>query len=1255
MRFLMKSATHILKQMKHAVSWSLLFGLLCLVPLHHSAAQDGDLPTSTKEFLGFSDIMTGFGDVYGYNGTFSAESYRQKLGALPHRDAVKVFKHYAGNYAFEMAYKRDAKALKEHHESVADMSISQMTYPERQLVDAVTMAIDKAVDGGEIMIYPEDMGEIMRFVPLALPQNITASNQIAAFDRLNALVSYASKKSKVTQAALKNRVYKRPEGFHKKHDGEPTGYKPQPISAPAEKPSPVRELLFETFKQQKLSFVKGECTDRERRFGAPGCDPLFGSRFVSGASPTAPGGGSCSPDPSDPQSCSEGPMPRSSCGQGLTHPPLGGNGRLDDGIGASRGGGSRSHAGIDMSVAGTGGNDDCGAPIYAARSGFVSRCETIDGNLAGNIVVIDHCDGKFTRYFHLRPGRFLGGPAGAAVEDNGNHGGGHCAPFGLTVGRFIPGGQQIAELGRSCSYVNPSMSCHLHFELRSGAYGGSTVHDPNQGSCLQDLEDGSTPVTTCLPGSPGSPSATETELCGGMDAFKEALGIAEGSGDYCKVGGGGNNYVGKYQFNQATLGDESRVPSSCYSGCRNVKDSCFKCNGPAQEEAFSCYFEQNKKLIDADIKRESGGRYNNLSEYMSDPDNPYMTTNANGERCVQQKSDYYYNGCQKRLNNGTTTKKGGPSCLVVTESGVYGAAHLIGPGRIGDMLVDGENAYDGFCTSSFHYGEKFRGIDVNDEAGEGEEGQVCTPREVPNEPLPGDDDDDEYEPDEVVPGTPGFGSGDEDKGIKAQIMEGGLRNFEASTFSKPGEGDDYEKGTKATDDRSAQELATGASQYKTEEDFDFSKTMAWIEDFEQHIMLPNWGIWPSKTCLYWKPKKFGIKTALLPACSVKLNYSEPTAMVEVVGEHGMSYLGELEDFTNKSNHSDGGVGLAMSGLGVGFNQAHVFGISPNARTESSGSEKTVRRSFACDIAVSGIDTWENMTLHTPPRPNVDAEGGVPDKLFTMGIPGATAILNPTYRFKWYMGAEDKGKDTELPLLFASEEHYPEWVTKEGTLGEVRADDVPCDQDGRINPDTMTSDTMPNKSDKRCVGSWGLLEPMNGFASNGTDMANKAIVAARAYTIARQEKIYPMMAPASTTGNLIPKIEYAHIGWKYWYTDFNIEWPYEGKQRFMLGEDSFNWDSVLMRNNYKSRGLSQWLSMNLDDAYGGEAAAKDGLVMTLWKRTTCRIYACCHRWSYDPSWRLFTFFGFQKKWELKGITEIDDWETEHSKDYNPPRL
>ncbi len=1045
--------------LKNKLAFGVVVGISLLVGSVGFSVEEK--PKTVKEFLGFSDILTSYGEIYGYNGDFSFKSYNDKLGALPKKDLTKVFQHYAANYAFEVAFSTKDQDLKKQFRNVADIPISKMSFQERQFVDAVTTAINNAVDGGEIMIYPEDTTEILRFVPLVIPLSVNDKNQKDAFARLNQLTEYASKKSKLVSTVLSGQKFERKKEYHQHHHGDGTGPNVVPAvkhkkfrSSAVQMPSPIKRF-YKPFSAEKERLSFGECTIRERIFGTPNCHKVFGTQYsqadpldpFGGAGPDVGGGDSCAPGADDPQSCSDGPMPASTCGNGLTHPPMGGTGRLDDGIGASRGGGSRRHAGIDMSTQGTSRNEDCGQPIYAARSGFVSRCTTIDGNLAGNIVVLDHCDGKYTRYFHLRPGSYLGQPAGDQVEDTGNHGGGHCAPFGLTIGRYIPGGQQIAEMGRSCSYVNRNMSCHLHFELRGGAYGGSQVYNPNEGGCLQQLEDGNVPVTTCSP-PPGIPVGTS----------------------------------------------DTTIP---------------------------------------------------------------------------------------------------------------------GDGPIGDGPADEQD-------------------------------------QQPNNPP--------------VVGEPGLGSGDEDKGLETIKFPGGSNTFEGDAFEKTEEGGNVESGSDVEDDRSVQTL-TGANPYITEDDFDFSRTMAWIEDFEQFGMPPQWGDF-SNYCWYWRRRSFfRIAIAPLPACNVKVNYTEPTAMVEVVGEPGLSYLGDLEDLVAETDHSDGGVGMGLGPHGLSFNEAHVFGISPQARTESSGSTRTVRRSFTCDMAVSGIETWENMTLPGlvpfTLTPNIDMEGGVPDLMFTLQTPGVTALISPLYQLKWYLGASDRGRDTRLPLLFASEERHEEWVNKPGDHGTVTAGSVPCDQNGRIDAG-MTASAMPDRN-QDCVGSWGPLEPATGFSYGGTDLSSKALIAARAYGAAKKESIAPLLAPAPTAGPLIPKVEYAHIGWKYWYTDFNIEWPYEGKQRFMLGEDAFKWDSTLMQNNYRSRDVQNWRDLDKTSLPPGAEITKDGLIMTLWKNTTCRIYVCCHRWSYETRWRHISTLPFvgslfgEDAWEIKDVDEIDDWTTEHARDFNPPRL
>ncbi|WP_028591703.1 murein hydrolase activator EnvC family protein [Paenibacillus massiliensis] len=90
----------------------------------------------------------------------------------------------------------------------------------------------------------------------------------------------------------------------------------------------------------------------------------------------------------------------------------------------------KMHTGIDMAA-------PQGSPIYAAEDGVVILAEWWSGY--GNAVIIDHGDGLWTLYGHIRNG-------GIKVSN------------GQTVKR----GQKIAEVGSTGNSTGP----HLHFEVR---------------------------------------------------------------------------------------------------------------------------------------------------------------------------------------------------------------------------------------------------------------------------------------------------------------------------------------------------------------------------------------------------------------------------------------------------------------------------------------------------------------------------------------------------------------------------------------------------------------------------------------------------------------------------------------------------------------------------------------------------------------------------------------------------------------------
>jgi len=101
--------------------------------------------------------------------------------------------------------------------------------------------------------------------------------------------------------------------------------------------------------------------------------------------------------------------------------------------GAPRGGGSRSHKGIDIGA-------PIGHPVYAARAGMVTRVINTDTGNPGLRVVIDHGDAE-TDYMHNS--RNL-----------------------VSVGVQVAQGQQIAECGKTGNARTTPP--HVHFECRPG-------------------------------------------------------------------------------------------------------------------------------------------------------------------------------------------------------------------------------------------------------------------------------------------------------------------------------------------------------------------------------------------------------------------------------------------------------------------------------------------------------------------------------------------------------------------------------------------------------------------------------------------------------------------------------------------------------------------------------------------------------------------------------------------------------------------
>jgi murein DD-endopeptidase MepM/ murein hydrolase activator NlpD len=119
---------------------------------------------------------------------------------------------------------------------------------------------------------------------------------------------------------------------------------------------------------------------------------------------------------------------------------------LSSGFGPRSG---RLHKGLDFHA-------DTGGPILAAGDGVIVEMKYRDDY--GNMLLIDHGGGVYTRYAHLST----------------------FAPD-LAVGGRVTAGQQIGLMGNTASYAIP---IHLHYEVLLGDYGnprgsfGLTPHSP---------------------------------------------------------------------------------------------------------------------------------------------------------------------------------------------------------------------------------------------------------------------------------------------------------------------------------------------------------------------------------------------------------------------------------------------------------------------------------------------------------------------------------------------------------------------------------------------------------------------------------------------------------------------------------------------------------------------------------------------------------------------------------------------------------
>jgi len=101
-------------------------------------------------------------------------------------------------------------------------------------------------------------------------------------------------------------------------------------------------------------------------------------------------------------------------------------------FGASRGGGKRKHAGVDLEA-------PLGADVFSSKSGRVIFAEP-KGNY-GNLVRVLHWDKSETRYAHMQE-------------------------IFVQKGAWISAGKRVGAVGKTGNADIDTMQSHIHFEIR---------------------------------------------------------------------------------------------------------------------------------------------------------------------------------------------------------------------------------------------------------------------------------------------------------------------------------------------------------------------------------------------------------------------------------------------------------------------------------------------------------------------------------------------------------------------------------------------------------------------------------------------------------------------------------------------------------------------------------------------------------------------------------------------------------------------
>lgn len=385
--------------------------------------------------------------------------------------------------------------------------------------------------------------------------------------------------------------------------------------------------------------------------------------------------------------------------------------------------------------------------------------------------------------------------------------------------------------------------------------------------------------------------------------------------------------------------------------------------------------------------------------------------------------------------------------------------------------------------------------------------------------------------------------------------------------------------------------------------------------------------WQWNSCLFIS--KCYKTPVLLPACMTNFDYKEPTVHVEVSPRAATSQLLYMEFLKDIPSDIDdwnfGGKEPVPS--------VHVTGISPMARKLSNLNVMGGNLTMTCDIAKK-LDKFEYIQFYGLPTS--------PAKI-AMTI-GSSLVDLKDWKKEWFTEeAAELGKfPASLQALYLSELNKGEWSPRTFPDGKTPSGETKTDYDKKreesyqwalpyLDDGTATSGTtvveniMMNKCDAGltppadenvCVGKWGALYPRNGQVATEDmrfPMKHLAQLAYRAYDRTLEKGLIKPL-------KVQPGTEEYGVG--YDKTEFSLDWPYR-TDRMQIGEDPRTW----MKGYY------------------GEEFNNGGMVMTMWKDTSCCVKACCDysMIGYYPGetyyWDLSGLLGFEgEKWKITDVTK-----------------